>query len=136
MISVIYGKKGSGKTKTLVDTANNLIGSASGDVVFIDDSNQLMYDLKHEIRFINVSEFPVDSSAEFLGFVCGIISENYDIEGIFIDGLTYIVKDELSRLEPFFNNLKNVAQKYNIKFYISINGNPETMPDYIKEYVT
>jgi hypothetical protein len=134
MVKVIYGEKGAGKTKILVDTANSLAKDTTGDVVFIDDSNQLMYDLKHEIRFINVSEFPVNGDQSFLGFICGIISEDYDIDGIFIDGLTYIIKQEISLLEEFFAKMKELANKFKIKFYISINGNPKLMPEYLKEY--
>jgi len=134
MIKVIYGEKGMGKTKLLVDTANKLAVSSSGDIVFIDDSNQLIYDLKREIRFINASEFPVTGPSEFLGFICGIISQDYDIEGIFIDGLTYILKYKVELLEKFFGELRQVSDKYSIDFYISINGSPDNMPEYIKEY--
>ncbi|HEX3028399.1 MAG TPA: hypothetical protein VHT34_03630 [Clostridia bacterium] len=135
MIKVIYGKKGMGKTKVLVDSANKLASEGSGAVVFIDYSNQLMYDLKRDIRFINVSEFPVDCSKAFLGFLCGLVAENYDIDGIFIDGLTYIIKENAEGLEDFFAALSEIAKKYNIKFYMSINGNEGAAPEYLKEYL-
>lgn len=135
MIKVIYGKKGSGKTKSMIDSANRLASTSNGYVVFIDDSNQLMYDLRHEIRFVNVSEFPVSAPEAFLGFVCGIVSANYDVDGIFIDGLTYIVKKDVNGLKWFFDEIRKIAEKYNIKFFISINGDNDTMPDFLKEYV-
>jgi len=80
MIKVVCGKKGSGKTRALVDSANSFVSTALGDAVFIDGSSQLMCDLHHKVRFINVSEFPIDisSSCTFLGFLCGIISSNFD----------------------------------------------------------
>lgn len=56
-------------------------------MIFIDDDNRAMYDLHHDIRFINLSEFPVSSACEFIGFICGLISNNYDIEKIYIDGI-------------------------------------------------
>jgi len=136
MIKVIYGKKGMGKTKILVDSANKLALESKGDVVFIDDSNQLMYDLKHDIRFINVSEFPVRGAKSFLGFLCGVISEDYDIDGIFIDGLTYILTEKIETLQEFFCALKEIATKYNIEFYMSINGDEGPLPEYLKEYVS
>jgi RecA/RadA recombinase len=135
MVNVIYGKKGMGKTKILVEEANKLASAGHGDVVFIDDSNQLMYDLKHEIRFVNVTDFPVSDASSFLGFICGIIAEDYDIDGIFIDGLTYILKQKLDTLQDLFASLKKIAEKYNIKVVISINGEPEIMPEYLKEYI-
>ena len=135
MVKVLYGKKGAGKTKVLIDTANERVAKSKGDVVFIDDSNNLMYDLKHEIRFINVSEYPVDNAPGFLGFLCGILSQDYDIEGIFIDGLTYILKQGIEELQEFFRHIEEFSARFGIDFYISINGDPAAMPDFIKEYV-
>ena len=134
MISVIYGRKGMGKTKILIDAANKSVDDYRGEVVFIDDSNQLMYDLKHEIRFINVRDFPVSCQNSFTGFVCGIIAENYDINSIFIDGLTYILKEDIKTMEPLFQNLDELSTRFNIDFNISINGDPETMPVYLVKY--
>lgn len=135
MIKVLYGEKGTGKTKVLVDTANDLASRGSGDVVFIDDSNQLMYDLKHEIRFINVSEYPVKEAPEFLGFLYGIIAQDYDLEGIFIDGLTYILNQKIEELENFFKSLKTISERYNVKIYVSINGKSTIIPMFMKEFI-
>lgn len=134
MIKVIYGPKGMGKTKILVDTANKTAQRAKGAVVFIDDSEQLMLDLKHEVRFVNVSEFPPMGGEGFLGFICGILSQNYDIEGIFIDRLNFITKEKVTELEAFFKDLKTIDEKNNISFFITINGQSEKMPDFIKQY--
>ena len=134
MIRVIYGEKGMGKTKILIDTANNMALEGKGDVVFIDDSNQLMYDLKSKIRFINVSEFPVTSQAGFLGFISGIVSQDYDIEGIFIDGLNYIVKQKADELEDLFDNLKAISEKYQINFFITVNVKTDEVPEFLKEF--
>ncbi|MDP4094142.1 MAG: hypothetical protein Q8920_12355 [Bacillota bacterium] len=134
MVKVIYGKKGSGKTKSMIDNANNLASSSNGNVVFIDDSNQLMYSLKHEVRFINITDFPVLEPEAFLGFICGVVSSNYDVDGIFIDGLTYIVKKEASTLKNFFDEIASMSEKYHVKFFVSINGDNEVMPEFLKEY--
>ncbi|RCX16777.1 hypothetical protein DFR58_1092 [Anaerobacterium chartisolvens] len=134
MVKVIYGKKGMGKTKILLDAANAMALEDAKNVVFIDDSNQLMYNLSHKVRFINVSEFPPDSPPVFIGFLHGIISSNYDVNGIFIDGLTYFLKEDINALEQFFKEINCISQKYNIAFYISINGDLDKMPEYLKEY--
>ena len=134
MIRVIYGEKGMGKTKILIDTANNMALEGKGDVVFIDDSNQLMYDLKSNIRFINVSDFPIKCQNGVLGFICGIVSQNYDIEGIFIDGLNYIVKQKAAELKEIFDNLKTISEKFQINFYITINVKSDEVPEFLKEF--
>ncbi|MCL2058933.1 MAG: hypothetical protein FWH01_07725 [Oscillospiraceae bacterium] len=135
MIKVFYGEKGMGKSKMMVDLANDHVDRQDGDVVFVDDSNDLMLKLKHKIRFTDVSIYPVSGADQFLSFLCGIISQNYDIESIFIDGLTYIVKEDINALENFFNHISSLMEKYEIHFIFSINGKPETMPAYLKAYI-
>jgi len=136
MIKVICGKKGVGKTRKLVEAANNLASSSNGDVVFIDGSSQLMYELNHKIRFINLSEFPVKISdvCTFLGFICGIISENYDISGIFVDDLSRMIDREPEALKDLFDGMVKLTSKFNVDFYLSLEGDPDSMPGFVKEY--
>ena len=74
MIQVIHGKKGSGKTKRILDQANEAIKEHKGDVIFIDDDNRYMYDLRHEVRFVNAGEYGSDSPEMFFGFLCGMLA--------------------------------------------------------------
>lgn len=136
MVKVICGKKGTGKTRVLVENANNLVSKNSGDVVFIDGNGRSMYDLGHKVRFINISEFPVEinKACSFLGFLCGMISEDYDIKGVFVDDLIGVIKDETSAMKGFFEEIEKLSSKFNIEFYFSIEGDPESMPGFIKAY--
>lgn len=136
MIKVICGKKGVGKTRALVETANNMSSESSGDVVFIDGTGRSMYDLKHKVRFINLSEFPVsiNRACSFLGFLCGMISEDYDIKGVFVDDLTELVEDETESLQNFFEDLAKLVDKFDLDFYFSVEGDRESMPEFIKAY--
>ncbi|MEI6131920.1 MAG: hypothetical protein WCQ41_03735 [Bacillota bacterium] len=135
MIKVWYGEKGTGKTKALVQTVNDLIDGCDGDVVFIDHNSERMYDLKHQIRYINTSEFEIDNCSFFAGFISGIVSENYDIGAIFVDGLNYITKSDSSNYHILFNVIEKLAEKYGIDFYISMSGNSVELPDYVKSYI-
>ena len=134
MIKVFYGRKGSGKTKHMLENANNLVVNAKGNVVYIDDSNEQMMKLAREIRFVNVKDYPVEGAKAFLGFICGVASQNYDIETIFIDGLNYIVGEAAGNLEEFFEGLKAITKDNCLDFYISINGDEANIPDFLKEY--
>ena len=135
MIKVFYGEKGMGKSKMMVDLANEHADKRVGDVVFIDDSNDLMLKLKHEIRFTDVSIYPIFGAEQFFAFICGIISQNYDIESIFIDGLTYIVKEDIKNLGGFFDKITSLMEKYGVHFIFSINGRPEAMPEFLRSYI-
>lgn len=135
MIKVFYGKKGTGKTKHMLEAANACSKETSGSVVYIDDSNELMMKLSHKIRFINILDYPVYGAEPFLGFLCGVVSQNYDIETIFIDGLTYIVHQTPESLKTFFEGIEKISAEHNAHFYISINGDEANTPDFIAKYV-
>ncbi len=135
MIKVLYGKKGMGKTKTMLDAANNAVKECAGSVIYIDDSNELLTKLSHDIRFVNVLDYPVHGSHEFLGFICGIASQDYDLHELFIDGLTYIVKEDIGDMENFFIGAKKISELCNFDMMISINGDENNPPEFIKEYL-
>ncbi len=125
MVTLIAGKKGSGKTKDIVKKANDDLQASKGNTIFIDDDNRAMYDLHHDIRFINLSEFPISSASEFFGFVCGLISNNYDIEKIFIDGIMNTVKMNEEELTTWFIKAEDISIAFNIDFVITLNYESE-----------
>lgn len=135
MVELLIGKKGTGKTKTLIEHVNNAAAVAKGNVVFISkDSSRSMYDIKSKVRMVETKEFSIDSYNEFLGFICGIISRDFDITNIFIDGIFKIVgTDSLDGFETFLGKLEELSQKLNISFNISVSIDAETAPDYIKK---
>ena len=85
MIEIISGEKGKGKTKELLAKVNSSVASASGNIVYLDKSQKHMYELNNKVRLINVTDFPVTNCDEFLGFICGIISQDNDLEEMFFD---------------------------------------------------
>ncbi len=125
MVTLIAGKKGSGKTKDIVKKANDELLASKGNTIFIDDDNRAMYDLHHDIRFINLSEFPITSSCEFLGFICGLISNNYDIEKIYIDGIMNTVKMSEEEISTWFAKIDDLSTAFNIDFVITLNHEAE-----------
>lgn len=135
MIKIVYGEKGSGKTRKLIEKANEIAKDNYGNIVFIEGSNQSMYKLKRDIRFINITEFPVGNREGLIGFICGMIAQNYDTKAFFIDELTYILKKEPADLEAFFTMLNGVSTQHNVAFEISINGNKEDLPGFLDPYI-
>jgi DNA replication protein DnaC len=134
MIKVVYGTKGIGKTKYLIANANALTNECNGEVVFINRDNSLVTDLKHEIRYVDISDFPITTLDQLLAFICGLIAENFDIEAIFVDGLAkYEAKQE--QYPVFFEKIKNIAEKFNTKFTFSVSGDISGIPEFVnKEY--
>ncbi|MGI6705134.1 MAG: hypothetical protein ACOX6S_02355 [Clostridia bacterium] len=135
MIKVILGKKGSGKTKRMIDLANRSLSNRKGHVVFIDDDNRYMYELSCPIRFVDAAEFRIQSPEAFYGFLCGMLAQNYDIDLIFIDGFLKIINTSLDQIEFFFNDLDDLSQKFNVHFVISVSGDPENAPAFLSQYL-
>lgn len=120
MVKLIAGKKGSGKSKRIMKMANEAVEDSQGHMIFIDDDKRAIYDLKHDLRFVNMEEFPVETSDEFLGFLCGLISNDYDIEKIYIDGILNVVKMDIAQLSPWINKLNKIAEKNQIEFIVAL----------------
>ncbi len=137
MVNLIASKKGSGKTKKIIDLANERLKDTAGNIVFIDNDKKHMYQLKHDLRFISMDEYPIQSQDEFVGFVCGVISNDYDIEDIYIDGLFKVMNVEMQGLPKLVDRLEDISKSFNINFTMTVSCDtttiPETLGTYIKE---
>lgn len=136
MIQIIAGEKGQGKTKRLIDMANEAGKVANGNIVFIDDDKRHMFDLSYSIRFVETSSFIMDDHRMFYGFIRGILSQDSDIEKIFIDGINNIIKK--ITLEDFLNfiqELEKVSVEYNVDFIMIISMKQEDLPESVKKYL-
>ena len=134
MIRLVIGRRGSGRTKARLEQVNASAAVAEGNVVFISNNTaSSMYNVVKEVRMIDTTDFDIVNYAEFEGFICGIISGNYDITNIFVDGTFKIVKsDNLDGLELFLARLEKLSTKFNISFVLSLSMDAETAPEYVK----
>ena len=135
MIKVIIGKKGTGKTKHMIDEVNTAVKEEPGCLVFLSKGNRLMYDLAHNVRYVNTQEFEIENYDEFYGFICGIISNNFDTSHIFIDSAWKIVDSAEEGFDCFLKQLENIGEKFNIRFSISISADKEDAPEYLVPYL-
>ena len=135
MLKLLIGKKGTGKTKVLIDSVNAAVNEANGNVIFIsNDTGRNMYDISSKVRMADTSEFEIDSWKEFLGFICGIISSNFDITNIYVDGVLKIVNNTLDGFEEFLKDVEEVSKKFNVDVMISVSMDAADAPDYVKNY--
>lgn len=140
MIKVILGDKGSGKTKRLIDMTNEALKSEHGNIIFIDDDKRYMYDLRHEIRFVDASEYPVAykcRAGEFLAFICGMLSADFDLSLISVDAFKKLVKTPLQdvEMESFFEKLEKLSEAHHCNFVLSISNTEEEVPEFIRKFV-
>ena len=136
MIQVILGNKGSGKTVKLISLANDALKEEKRNIFFIDSHNRHMYDLQREIRFVNASEYGVDSADMFYGMLCGMTSANFDITLIVVDGLMKMLPAEVKpeMLRDFFAKVAKLSDERGVRIVIGMSGDAETLPDFITCY--
>ena len=137
MIQIISGTKGSGKSKQLIDIANEALAKESGFVVFIDDDKRYMYDLKREIRFVDATDYKAFSgySAEtFLAFVSGMLAANFDITLVCIDGLLKLTNAQPEALESFFVQLSQISENHSCNFVVAMSAETDKLPESIRKY--
>ena len=132
MVQIIAGKKGKGKTKYLLDMANTAIKESKGSVVYLDKSSKHMYELSNKIRLINVAEFPVHSPEGFIGFICGIISQDHDLETMFLDSFLKLASLEGEDISSVDAELDDIGKKYHVNFVLSVSMDGEELPENAK----
>lgn len=133
MIEIIAGEKGKGKTKELLKKVNASVTSANGNIVYLDKSQKHMYELNNRVRLINVTDYPIDDCDEFLGFICGIISQDNDLEEMYLDSFLTIASIETDEeIYHAIQKLDIISEKYSVKFILSVSKNEAALPDCAK----
>lgn len=133
MVQIVCGEKGKGKTKIMLQKANEAAKLSKGQVVYLDKSTKHMYELSNDIRLINVCEYPVHSCEGFIGFVSGLLSANHDIDTIFMDGFLKISGLEGKDITDAILTLEKLSK--DVEIVVSISMNEEMIPNMLKENV-
>ena len=129
MVELIVGKKGKGKTKVLLDKVNGAVKEANGSIVYLDKSTKHMYELNNKVRLIDVSGFPIKNADEFVGFICGILSQDHDLEQIYLDSFLKVAKLEDKDITGTLGQLDEIGKQFNVTFVISVSLDKEEIPE-------
>ena len=135
MVQIISGKKGKGKTKHLLDMVNQSIKEAHGTIVYLDKNAKHMFELSNRVRLIDVSQYPVGSYEGFLGFVSGIISQDHDLEQMYLDSFLTIAHVNGDLIETAVNDLSRIGEKYGVTFILSVSEDKPHLPANAQERV-
>jgi hypothetical protein len=133
LVKVIAGHKGSGKTKKMIELANEMVETAHGSIVFINKNHRLMYDLKYQIRVVCMEDYEdITNIDEYVGFIYGIISSDHDIEVIFIDGILRHKDVHIPDLGEFFERLRDISDRHELDFIVSVSADLDQLGDVIE----
>lgn len=135
MIQIIAGEKGKGKTKHLLEKVNSAVKTANGSIVYLDKSSKHMYELSNKVRLINVSDFPISNCDEFLGFLSGIISQDNDLEEMYLDSFLTISAIKDDEISHAIEKLDIISSTFHVNFVLSISRNEADLPECAKAKV-
>ena len=135
MVQMIIGKKGKGKTKQLLDKVNTSIKTVNGNIVYIDKSSKHMLELNNKIRLIDASGYGLKNSDEFIGFILGIISQDHDLEEMYLDSFLKVAKLEDADITATIKELNSISKAFNVNFILSVSLDKEELPAELAEYI-
>lgn len=136
MVQIIAGRKGKGKTKYLLDQCNHAVSTTDGSIVYLDKSGKHMYELNTKVRLINVSEYGLSSYDAFIGFLCGLVSQDHDLEQVYLDSFLKLSCLEGKDITEAVNKLAELGDKYQIQFTLSVSADEAELPEAVKPYIT
>ena len=135
MIHVIMGLKGSGKTKKLIESINEAVASAHGDVVCIEYGKKLTYDVTYKVRLVDSKEYGISSPEMLKGFLSGLHAGNFDITNVFIDNLYKTIGRDQAANEAFVEWVAKFAQENNMEITMTISADPAAASENMKKYL-
>ena len=134
-MKIIYGPKGTGKTKAIIECANGAIETAKGHVIFITDTKRYTHDIKYPIRFLDLTGFEVNNADSLCGFIKGIVAANGDNEYIYVDGIARIAGKPLGELRDIFDAMDKLEKDFGVKFVVTCSAAKEDLPEFVVKYV-
>ena len=135
MVQLIVGKKGKGKTKQLLDKVNSEVKDIAGSIAYLDKSTKHMYELNNKVRLIDVSRYMIENESEFLGFVCGIISQDHDLEQMYFDSFLNIAALEDKDISAVVEKLERMSDFFQVDFILSVSRDESELPESVKDKI-
>lgn len=135
MIKIIYGSKGTGKTKKIIDMANDALETTNGCIVFLADTKRYIREIKYKIRFLDTVDFEIRGEDMLIGFIKGLIAGNYDNKQIFIDRAVKMLDSEIPLMGSFMSKLDKISKENDVQFILTVSCDKENLPDFFAKYV-
>ena len=135
MVQLIVGQKGKGKTKQLLDKVNSEVKSIPGSIVYLDKSTKHMYELNNKVRLIDVSQYMIENSDEFIGFISGIISQDHDLQQMYFDSFLKIAVLEGQDITPAIEKLQKISDAMKVDFILSVSADASDLPEVVKDKI-
>ena len=135
LVQLIIGNKGKGKTRYLLEKVNSEVKETLGNICYLDKSAKHMFDLNNRVRLINVSDFMIENTDQFIGFICGIISQDHDLVQMYFDSFLKVAKLEGKDITDTINRIVKISNTFKVDFFLSISIDESEVPDDLKQLI-
>ena len=135
LVQLIIGNKGRGKTRYLLEKVNSEVKVVPGNICYLDKSSKHMFELNNRVRLINVSDFAIENTDQFIGFICGIISQDHDLEQMYFDSFLKIAHLEGQDITATIKRIQKIGDMFGVSFIISIAMDKEEVPAEFEELI-
>ncbi len=135
MVQLIIGNKGKGKTKYLLEKVNSEVKDILGNICYLDKSTKHMFELNNKVRLINVSDFNIENTDQFIGFISGIISQDHDLEQMYFDSFLKVAHLEGKDITDTIRKIQKISDKFGVNFYLSLSIDEADVPEELKELI-
>lgn len=135
LVQLIIGNKGKGKTRYLLEKVNSEIKVVPGNICYLDKSSKHMFDLNNQIRLINVADFMIENTDQFIGFILGIISQDHDLQQMYFDGFLRIARLEGKDITKTVKRICKISDTFGVNFFISVSLDESDVPEELKELI-
>ncbi len=135
MVQLIIGNKGKGKTRYLLEKVNSEVKETLGNICYLDKSSKHMFDLNNRVRLINVSDFMIENTDQFIGFICGIISQDHDLVQMYFDSFLKVAKLEGKDITDTIKRIVKISNTFKVDFFLSISMDEAEVPDDLKQLI-
>ncbi len=135
MIKLLIGVKGTGKTKTLIESVNNALNESKGYVVCLEKGVGLRSSINYKVRLINTDDYCIDDASALGGMVAGIIAGNSDVTDIFVDGTLKICGQDPAALDKFLNDLEKITENNPVKITMTVSIAAEDASETVKKFI-
>lgn len=135
MLKLIVGVKGTGKTKTLINLANNALQTVKGCVVVIEKGTKLTHEIKNTARLVNTEEYGINDAHMLYGFVAGMYASNYDVSNVYIDSALKICDNDMDEFIKFIQTADKMCADRNVELVMTSSIPVEEIPEALKAYI-
>jgi hemerythrin superfamily protein len=135
LVQLIIGNKGKGKTKYLLEKVNSEVKDILGNICYLDKSTKHMFELNNKVRLINVSDFNIENTDQFIGFISGIISQDHDLEQMYFDSFLKVAHLEGKDITDTIRKIQKISDKFGVNFYLSLSIDEADVPEELKELI-